>query len=180
MTSKPRLTLRDFLFRFGHFEERGREAEGVHGAGSGVADRNVTSFRHVYCGMAFPIPSHLPKKQATDVSSAILGRISDTDSRSLNAALTETWITDLDESIRAAKVSPCLGLRIQPFDHSPRSQQLIHERIQNDLPSFSSQFAAAESIRSRLHSLRDNTDSLSNAISNPEVRSHSLSRRRWH
>lgn len=65
--------------------------------------------------MAFPIPPHLPKKQPTDVSSAILGRISDADSRSLNAALAESWITDLDESIRAAKVS----LRISP--RHPRS-----------------------------------------------------------
>jgi len=54
--------------------------------------------------MAFPIPSHLPKKQPTDVSSAILTKISNADSKSLNAALTESWITDLDESIRAAKV----------------------------------------------------------------------------
>ncbi|KAF9649243.1 hypothetical protein BDM02DRAFT_3166994 [Thelephora ganbajun] len=99
--------------------------------------------------MAFPIPSHLPKKQPTDVSSAILSRISNADSRSLNAALAESWITDLDESIRAAK-------------------QLIHERIQRDLPSFRSQLVAAESIRSRLHTLKDNTDMLSDAISNPE------------
>jgi hypothetical protein len=55
------------------------------------------------------------------------------------------------------------------FDRSTRSQQLIHERIQSDLPSFNSQLAAAESIRSRLHALQDNTEQLSDAISNPEV-----------
>ena len=125
--------------------------------------------------MAFPIPSHLPKKQPTDVSSAILTRISDTDSKSLNATLTESWITDLDESIRAAKVSEPLSMPPSPFDRSTRSQQLIHDRIQKDLPSFNAQFAAAESIRSRLHSLRGNTDNLSDAISNPEVRSRRLS-----
>jgi len=79
------------------------------------------SFRHVCCGMAFPIPSHLPKKQPTDVSSAILARISDASSKSLNATLTESWITDLDESIRAAKVSPCLCLR----PPSPLITQLV-------------------------------------------------------
>ena len=61
--------------------------------------------------MAFPIPSHLPKKQPTDVSSAILGRISDADSKSLSAALAESWIADLNESIRVAKVHLCLTLR---------------------------------------------------------------------
>lgn len=54
--------------------------------------------------MAFPVPTHLPKKQPTDVSSAILGRIADADAKSLNAALAQSWITDLDDSIRAAKV----------------------------------------------------------------------------
>jgi len=63
------------------------------------------SSRHVYCGMAFPVPLHLPKKQPTDVSSAILNRISDADSKALNATLAQSWITDLDQSIRAAKVS---------------------------------------------------------------------------
>ena len=54
--------------------------------------------------MAFPVPIHLQKKQPTDVSSAILGRIADADAKSLNAALAQSWITDLDDSIRAAKV----------------------------------------------------------------------------
>lgn len=71
--------------------------------------------------MAFPIPSHLPKKQPTDVSSAILTKISDADSKSLNATLTESWITDLDESIRAAKVSEPLSMPPSPFDHSTPS-----------------------------------------------------------
>lgn len=69
------------------------------------------SSRHVCCGMAFPIPPHLPKKQPANVSSAILNRISDADSKSLNAALAKSWITDLDDSIRAAKVSLCLSFR---------------------------------------------------------------------
>ena len=68
------------------------------------------SVRHVCCPMAFPIPSHLPKKQPTDVSSAILGRISDAGPNSLSAALAEVWITELDESIRAAKVG--LSIRL--------------------------------------------------------------------
>lgn len=66
---------------------------------------SALSCRHV-CGMAFPVPLHLPKKQPTDVSSAILNRISDADSKALNATLAQSWIADLDQSIRAAKVSP--------------------------------------------------------------------------
>ena len=81
------------------------EADSRPWTGCCRSDRHL-SFRHVCCAMAFPIPSHLPKKQPTDVSSAILTRISDADSKSLNSTLTESWITDLDESIRAAKVSP--------------------------------------------------------------------------
>lgn len=127
--------------------------------------------------MAFPIPPHLPKKQPTDVSSAILSRISDADSKSLNAALAEAWITDLDESIRAAKVS--FWSNLCTSDHSTRSQQFIHERIQRDLPSFNSQLAAAGSIRSRFCALKHNTDKLSDTIANPEVRPHNLVRERW-
>ena len=66
---------------------------------------------HVYCGMAFPVPLHLPKKQPSDVSSAILNRISDADPKTLSAALAQSWIADLEQSIRAAKVSPCSTLR---------------------------------------------------------------------
>ena len=62
------------------------------------------------------------------------------------------------------------------YDRLTSSQQLIHERIQRDLPSFNSQLVAAESIRSRLHALKDNTDKLSEAISNPEVFPHSVVR----
>jgi hypothetical protein len=170
------------------FRGKGRPAlaSGARGVGGGSDPRHSIggcrperhlSFRHVCCGMAFPIPPHLPKKQPTDVSSAILGRISDADSKSLNAALAESWITELDESIRAAKVGLCL--RHVLFDHSTRSQQHIRERIQRDLPAFNSQLAAAESIRSRLQALKNNTDRLSDAISNPEVCPHSLFWGRW-
>ena len=88
------------------------KVEVIHGPGSDVADPIVIlSDLHVYCGMAFPVPLHVPKKQPTDVSSAILNRISDADSKSLNAALAHSWIVDLDQSILAAKVSLCPNLR---------------------------------------------------------------------
>lgn len=136
---------------------------------SEVADLNVTPLpRHVCGRMAFPIPSHLSKKQPTDVSSAVLGRISDADSKSLSAALAEVWIADLDESIRAAKVRSLFTSAL--LDRSSYFQQLIHERIQRDLPSFSYQLAAAESIRSRFCTLKENTDKLSHSISNPQAR----------
>lgn len=95
----------------------GSWVEVIHIFRSDVADQNVTaragllSSFHVCSVMAFPIPSHLPKKQPTDISSAILNKVSGADSKSLNAALAGSWITDLDESIRAAKVRPCLNLR---------------------------------------------------------------------
>ena len=92
-------------------ESRGRGGSNSCSIGCCRPERHP-SFRHVCCRMAFPVPPHLPKKEPTDVSSAILGRISDADSKSLNAALAGSWITDLDESIRAAKVCSCLRLRL--------------------------------------------------------------------
>lgn len=53
--------------------------------------------------MAFPIPSHLPRKQ--DVSSRILNKIGEATNQTLNAAIARSWVEELDETIRQTKVS---------------------------------------------------------------------------
>lgn len=52
--------------------------------------------------MAFPIPSHLPRKQ--DVSSRILSKIDSATYQSLNPTITSSWLNELDETIQATKV----------------------------------------------------------------------------
>jgi hypothetical protein len=55
--------------------------------------------------MAFPIPSHLPRRpNPHDVSSNILSKIDDATSHTLNASLASSWLTELEDSIRAIKV----------------------------------------------------------------------------
>lgn len=55
--------------------------------------------------MAFPLPSHLPrKKDARDVSTQILTKISETPSKSLNAQLASAWVAELDDTIKSTKV----------------------------------------------------------------------------
>lgn len=56
--------------------------------------------------MAFPIPSHLPrKKDPQDVSTKILTKISEADAKSLNAALASSWSLELDETLTQTKVN---------------------------------------------------------------------------
>lgn len=55
--------------------------------------------------MAFPIPSHLPrKKDARDVSTQVLTKVAETTSKGLNAKVASSWIAELDETIRFTKV----------------------------------------------------------------------------
>ena len=55
--------------------------------------------------MAFPIPTHLPrKKDARDVSTQVLTKISETTSKALDAKLASSWIAELDDTIRVTKV----------------------------------------------------------------------------
>jgi hypothetical protein len=56
--------------------------------------------------MAFPVPSHLPRKSSPqDVSSNILSRIAEASSKTLNAELALSWIHELDKTILETKVS---------------------------------------------------------------------------
>ena len=55
--------------------------------------------------MAFPVPSHLPRKAVSqDISSRILSKISSATVKTLNADLAASWVTELDEAILESKV----------------------------------------------------------------------------
>ncbi|KAI0333860.1 hypothetical protein GY45DRAFT_188370 [Cubamyces sp. BRFM 1775] len=100
--------------------------------------------------MAFPIPSHLPrKKDARDVSTQILTKISETSLKELTAEKASAWIVELDDTIKSTK-------------------DRIHERISNDLPDFERQYTTSVSVQERLQSLSRNVDVLDDSISNPQ------------
>ena len=62
--------------------------------------------------MAFPIPTHLPrKKDARDVSTQVLTKVSETPLKALNAKLASSWVAELDETIRLTKV--CLRVYLE-------------------------------------------------------------------
>ncbi|KAK0466988.1 Centromere/kinetochore Zw10-domain-containing protein [Desarmillaria tabescens] len=101
--------------------------------------------------MAFPIPSHLPRRAPPqDVSSSILNKIDAATNESLNAALASSWIQELNDTIYATK-------------------KRIRERIHEDLPQFEQQLASAKSVQTRLQSLTSEVDSLSDKLSRPET-----------
>ncbi|KAI0792011.1 hypothetical protein C8Q75DRAFT_714752 [Abortiporus biennis] len=99
--------------------------------------------------MAFPIPSHLPRRHESDVSTRLLSQMSDTTSKELTYDLAASWVVQLDEAIQQTK-------------------QQIHDRIYADLPAFDQQLASAKSIQERLYSLTTNVDKLDETISDPE------------
>ncbi|KAL1941263.1 hypothetical protein VTO73DRAFT_7475 [Trametes versicolor] len=100
--------------------------------------------------MAFPIPSHLPrKKDARDVSTQILTKISETTLKDLNSNAASSWVSELEDTISLTKAH-------------------IHERISNDLPDFERQLSTSVSVQERLQSLSQNVNVLSENISNPQ------------
>ncbi|KAH9846124.1 hypothetical protein C2E23DRAFT_605268 [Lenzites betulinus] len=100
--------------------------------------------------MAFPVPSHLPrKKDARDVSTQVLTKVSETSLKDLNAGAAASWVAELEDTISFTK-------------------SRIHERISNDLPNFERQLGSSISVQERLRSLSQNVDVLSESISNPE------------
>ncbi|KAJ7782061.1 hypothetical protein DFH07DRAFT_792440 [Mycena maculata] len=101
--------------------------------------------------MAFPIPSHLPRRpNPQDVSSEILTKIDRATSKTLNASLATSWLAELDETIQATK------------NH-------IHDRIHADLPQFEQQLESSKSVQTRLQALSSNVDGLSHTVSDPET-----------
>ncbi|KAI0079377.1 hypothetical protein K474DRAFT_1735495 [Panus rudis PR-1116 ss-1] len=99
--------------------------------------------------MAFPVPEHLPRKKEVDVSTKLLTKVSETDSKALNFELASSWVAELDAAIQQTK-------------------KRIHDRIQADLPYFDSQLSSAKSVQERLRSLSTNVDNLSHTLSDPE------------
>ncbi|EKM81727.1 hypothetical protein AGABI1DRAFT_70128, partial [Agaricus bisporus var. burnettii JB137-S8] len=97
--------------------------------------------------MAFPIPSHLPRKQ--DVSSKILNTIDSATYRTLNSSLTSTWLNELDDTIQATKTR-------------------LHKCIHSDLPLFHRQLDSANSIQTRLQALTNNVDKLNDAVTDKQ------------
>ncbi|KAI0629379.1 hypothetical protein C8Q77DRAFT_1202629 [Trametes polyzona] len=100
--------------------------------------------------MAFPIPSHLPrKKDARDISTQILTKVSETTLKELKASVASSWVVELEDTITVTK-------------------NRIHERISSDLPHFERQLATSISVQERLRSLTQNVDTLDQSISNHE------------
>ncbi|KAJ7623164.1 hypothetical protein FB45DRAFT_752778 [Roridomyces roridus] len=101
--------------------------------------------------MAFPVPSHLPRRpHPQDVSSQILAKIDQATNKTLTASVASSWLTELDETI-----------------HATKSQ--IHDRIHADLPTFEQQLESSKSVQTRLQSLSSNVDELSQTLSDPET-----------
>lgn len=120
--------------------------------------------------MAFPIPSHLPrKKDARDVSTQILTKISETTLKDLNASAASSWVSELEDTISLTKVRRYQCSLRGPTKLTPNRQAHIHERISNDLPDFERQLSTSISVQERLQSLSQNVNVLSENISNPQV-----------
>lgn len=73
----------------------------------------------LFCGlvlaMAFPIPSHLPRRATTsDVSSKILSKIDQATNKLLKASLATSWLAELDETIQSTKVLAWLCPKFAP------------------------------------------------------------------
>ncbi|KAJ7170492.1 hypothetical protein C8R43DRAFT_981936 [Mycena crocata] len=101
--------------------------------------------------MAFPVPSHLPRRpNPQDVSSEILTKIDQATNQTLSASLATSWLTELDETIRATKGR-------------------IHDRIHADLPKFEQQLESSKSVQTRLRTLSSDVDGLSRTLSDPET-----------
>ena len=55
--------------------------------------------------MAFPVPDHLPRNNVpNDVSSLVLGRISETSKKDLTSDLVASWISELQLGIEQTQV----------------------------------------------------------------------------
>ena len=66
--------------------------------------------------MAFPVPSHLPRKKNQDVSTKLLTEISETTFKSLSQEVASKWVAELDVSIRQTKVCVSVCKYASEFD----------------------------------------------------------------
>ncbi|THH27514.1 hypothetical protein EUX98_g6676 [Antrodiella citrinella] len=99
--------------------------------------------------MAFPIPAHLPRKDA-DVSTILLTKMSEATPKSLSFEVASSWVSELEAAILQTK-------------------RRIHDRVQSDLPAFEQQLASSRSVQERLRSLGSNVDTLSTVLCDPET-----------
>ncbi|KAI0685608.1 Centromere/kinetochore Zw10-domain-containing protein [Cytidiella melzeri] len=99
--------------------------------------------------MAFPVPTHLPRKKNADVSTRLLSEISETTFKSLSQEVASKWITELDVAIRQTKDE-------------------IHKRINSELPAFDQQLSSSKYVQERLNTLETNVDKLSATLTHPE------------
>ncbi|KAI6113039.1 hypothetical protein F5141DRAFT_1111163 [Pisolithus sp. B1] len=97
--------------------------------------------------MAFPLPSHLPRK--VDVSSQILSKLDSATWQTLNSSVALSWCKELDECINQAK-------------------NRIHDRIRSDIAAFDTQLSSAKSAQERLSTLSDGINSLNRSVFDPE------------
>jgi len=119
--------------------------------------------------MAFPVPSHLPKRAVpVDVSSKILYKLDAATNITLDATLSASWIRELDESIQATKVG---GISASNRRKLIVPQESIHNRITSDLPTFNTLQNSANVVQTRFHDFTQRLDTLDGALSHPEVSS---------
>ncbi|KAJ7091428.1 hypothetical protein B0H15DRAFT_778155 [Mycena belliarum] len=101
--------------------------------------------------MAFPVPSHLPRRpNPQDVSSEILMKIDQATNQTLTASLATSWLAELEATIQATK-------------------DQIHDRIHVDLPKFEQQLESSKSVQTRLQSLASNVDGLDRTLSDEQT-----------
>lgn len=109
------------------------------------------------------------RKDARDISTQILTKVSETPLKALNAKLASSWVAELDETIKSTKVRPNASVLHAHRQSDQGYQVQIHERISSDLPDFERQLATAVSVQERLRSLSQNVDDISESISDPQV-----------
>ncbi|KAI6041295.1 hypothetical protein EDC04DRAFT_2670225 [Pisolithus marmoratus] len=97
--------------------------------------------------MAFPLPSHLPRK--VDVSSEILTKFDSATWKTLNSSVATSWCKELDECISQTK-------------------RRIHDRIRSDITAFDAQLSSAKSAQERLSNLSRGINSLSQSVFDSE------------
>ncbi|KAI0758621.1 Centromere/kinetochore Zw10-domain-containing protein [Irpex lacteus] len=100
--------------------------------------------------MAFPVPSHLPRRKNQDVSTKLLTEISETNFKSLSQEVASKWVAELNVAIRQTK-------------------EEIHKRVHSELPAFDQQLSSSKYVQERLHALETNVDTLSTTLSHPET-----------
>ena len=98
--------------------------------------------------MAFPIPSHLPRRGVPqDISSQILAKVSSATTKTLTAGLATSWIAELDETILQTKVASehlvnfSASLRLDAAEQDSRAAERRLARIPP--PAFHLQVCAA-------------------------------------